>query len=260
MSVESATPSIRSYEERAVLAKYATGTDLAAIEDARGHDWVAGVVMRVAGMDRGRARAAVLAWDDRMSTQGGRRAKEAEADPPAAARPAKAPAKVAAAAKPALEKRVVEPVKATAVEAEPVKPTPAPAPTPAAPEPPRELVMPADIEALLKDAEQSGLARLVEKAGRIRHHIHELNAMVASSEKERVLRATIRVLNEQRLKAIDELKELTGKTDVRVSVEPLTAEQRAEIRRWARAQGMTVSDTGRLQKTVVDAWRAATTS
>lgn len=248
MSADTAAPSIRSYEERAVLAKYATGTNLQDITDSRGHDWVADIVMRVAGMDRGRARAAVLAWDARMSSQGGRRAQEVSA----AVKPA--PVKVAAAAKPAVEKRVIEPVKAAPPAA--TEPAPEPAP-PAEPKPPRELVMPDDIQALLKDADQSGLARLIEKADRIRHHVHELNEMMANSEKERVLRATIRVLTEQRNKAIEELKDLTGKPDVRVSDEPLTAEQRAEIRHWATSQGITVAGNGRLQTKVVDAWRAA---
>jgi len=215
-----AAPSIRTYEERAVLAEYAKGKDLRDIGNAnpKGGDWAAAVIMRVATMDRGRARAAVMAYDSRLATT-------ARKDQPQPHTPAPAAAAAASTDKP---------TKAT--DAMPA--------------------MPPDIEALLKDAETCGLPKPATKAANIRGLITELQALMLASEQERTLRAFIKTLTEQRDKAIQELKELTGKPTAVAAAQP-SREEYQLIRRWARDNGVKCPVSGRIPGSVVDAWRKA---
>jgi len=207
-----AAPSIRTYEERAVLAEYAKGKDLRDIGNAhpKGGDWAAAVIMRVATMDRGRARAAVMAYDSRLANT----ARKDQPQPPT-------------------------PAAATD------KPTKANDAMPA---------MPPDIEALLKDTETCGLPKPATKAANIRSLITELQALMLASEQERTLRAFIKTLTEQRDKAIQELKELTGKPTAVAAAQP-SREEYQVIRRWARDNGVKCPVSGRIPGSVVDAWR-----
>ncbi len=252
-------PGIQNVDERGVLSRYATGANVADIQSPHGRDWVSKVLLDVCGMDRGRARAAVIAYDAAMSRPNGRK----ESAPPASlavlakgkASKASKPAFVEPAAPPA-PKPAPEPQPKPARPAEPeaAKPEPNIFALPDRAEPPPQHGFDVDVEAVLAAAETSGVPRIEAKAAAVRKLIDELAGLISASEEERELRDTIKRLSDERDAAVARLNELTGDGTALNAGLPDAEEQKA-IRVWAAEQGITCNTHGRIPKRVIDAWR-----
>lgn len=251
---------IRTADERDILRRYANGDDVAAIAGSGGkrREEVGLILSRLCNYNRQRARAAVLAYDSATEMPTKRPAPQAAArskpNPVCALRPAPDALEVPADASTDVGTDGTdppEPEQASAITEADIPDLP-PVTAPAI-----------DIDALLKDAEGCGLPRPAAKAAAIRAQIGELAVLMASTEQERVLRALIGTLTDQRDKAIAELRELTGKDTAAVKAsrpsQPApTREECALIRGWAAENNVECPRTGRIGGRVVDAWRAAT--
>ncbi|MDG4791896.1 hypothetical protein O7626_39470 [Micromonospora sp. WMMD1102] len=219
---------IVSAKEREILAGYAAGKTVTELTNA-GHPkkLATELVADVARFDRGRARQAVLDYDQR---NGAAPARPVSAPP---ARPAPPPA--APRPEPAPEQRPV-------IEVEPD------------PDGPADSVL-----ELLDAADRSGIFKLQKAAARIRSQVDDLRSAVAELERARELRERVEQLRAELDGAQAALRQATGKPVRSGAVQRgASGLPTREIRSWAHANGVECPSHGRAPGRVVEQWRAAT--
>jgi hypothetical protein len=192
-------------------------------------DKVSGIVSRLAGFNRGRARELVLTHE--QNTRAAAPPKEV-ADAPTAVVPAAAPARPG----PTTTARVVEAV------------TPAPPGSPGTAE-------------LLAYAEQSSDPRLKRTAAKVRALVAEIRARVETLSAEQAAAKRVADLEAELTRARATLRACARRpTDSNAAAKPAattSADYRAKVRAWAAANGTPCHPVGRIPRAVTDAYEAA---
>jgi hypothetical protein len=217
---------IRNADQRRILSWYATGDDIKQITAKTGlaHDLVSGTVSTLTSFDRGRARQLVIAYDaSRKQSDATLAAAVAASKPPTKAKPSTADT----------------PAKMTMAEPDPVD-TPRSQPRTRRP-----------LDELIAEAESSPLPALQRAAARIRKLGADLHDALEASLHEAAVRARIAELKAELDQKHAELRGMIGKP-INGAEKPVDWKT---IRTWAAQQGMPCPATGRVPRTVVDAYQ-----
>lgn len=245
---------IKGVDERKIVRQYALGGDLGLIAD--GMRWertrVFHLITRVcgSGMNRNTAAEQVRLYDAAVAVRPLRHAAVAQVSLPASPVPAVA-GRQKKKAKPRKPSETI--VDTTVVPAGTPLPDAEPAPPAGELKPPPSCI--ADIEDLLSEAEQSGIAQQMTRAAEIRSLIGVLERGMRNQRQEQQLRDEINELTRLRDSKMQALKEFTNGRVSAAASDLLSQADRVAVRQWARENSIPCSDTGRISGTVIDAWR-----
>jgi hypothetical protein len=283
-----APPAIAGADERDLVRRFASGRSVA---DIAGDNWadrkkVSEVIGRVCGHSRAKAVVELERYDAFMATPAGRRAREAAVDPPAAEQPAESlkplpdlPIDLSTVAVPEnmpADVPPAEPAPSPFLPAAAVHSSPDAEPSTSNEDcalPPTAFVLDPYIKTLLEEASASAHVRAGEIAERIRvmvarqsAHLLELAAELAGAlavgRRELELRERLLDINRIRDELLEELRQLTGKVEDNTTPDglPLTKEELAAIRDWAKANGRYCPPRARPGRKVIAEYREAMSS
>ena len=116
---------------------------------------------------------------------------------------------------------------------------------------------PATVEQLLRAAAQSDLAKVRRLGDKIQGLVNELRAELLADNRATAARAKVARLRAELAEAEKALRGLNGGGSTRGARPPGTADMplAAEIRAWAKAQGIDCPEFGRVPDRVVSSWR-----